>query len=410
MMKMKSFRVTELNRYISKIMMSNPILHHVSVQGEIFNLRETGYGYTFFSLKDDESKINCILNAKYPEDLKEGISVLVNGRVHLYEKNGTYSIMVHEWTLCGEGDRYREYLQLKEELQGLGYFDETHKKMLPKFPKTIGVITSAFGDAVQDIIQIIGRRYPLVELILFDVKVQGVEAVDYIVQGLKYFNEKRFCDLIVLARGGGSYDELSVFNDKKIAKEIFESEIPIVSAIGHENDYVISDLVADLRASTPSAAAELCVPNSQDIGIRLEQLRQNLGEHLEYKASRMRSKVEYYGQIFEILTPDNIYLDKKKKTEDRKQEMDEIIKEILKKKYTQIDRKFIELDALSPAKIIKRGYAVVEKDGRILSSSKNISMGDKIETKVADGSFVSKVIEVYSFEDEKNEYGKRTEK
>lgn len=399
-MKIKIFKVSELNNYISKTLMSNPILHNVQVEGEIFNFKRTGYGYTFFSLKDEYSKINCIIHAEVSSDFKEGISIVVKGKLNLYEKNGTYSILVDTYQIVGSGQQYREYMKTKEELENLGYFDRKYKKEIPLFPKKIGLITSASGAAVEDIIHIIEKRYPLVCLSIFDIKVQGKDAVGNMIEALSYFNETQSCDLIILARGGGSYDELSVFNDRTLADKIFESEIPIISAIGHENDYFISDMVADRRAPTPSAAAQICVPDIRMLYHQIEERMESIERIFEEKLLSIESDLNNYSRFLSILEPSAQLEYKRHFLNNLYKNLEQSMSFIVEKKVRKSDVFVAQLEALSPIRIISRGYACIEKGGTTLSTIKNLRPGDVIKTRIADGSFSSKIIEIYDIEDE----------
>lgn len=399
-MKIKTFKVSELNNYISKTLMSNPILHNVKVEGEIFNFKRTGYGYTFFSLKDEQSKINCIIHEEVSSEFKEGISMLVKGKLNLYEKNGTYSILVDHYTVIGNGQHYHEYMKIKEELEEKGYFDKKYKKPIPLFPKKIGLITSVSGAAVEDVIHVIEKRYPLVCLSIFDIKVQGKDAVENMIEAICYFNETQSCDLIILTRGGGSYDELSVFNDRALAEEIFKSDIPIISAVGHENDYFISDMVADQRSATPSAAAQICVPDIRMLYRQIEDQIKDIQMFFEEKLTSLESDLRYYDRFLSILEPSVQLNYKKHFLQNLYKNLEQSIKKITEEKAKQSDVCFIQLEALSPVRIINRGYASVEKEGKILSTIKDVDLGDVIKTGISDGYFTSKIIEIYDIEDE----------
>lgn len=403
-MRIKTFTVRELNHYIAKSVNSNPLFFHVSVRGEVVNLKTTRYGYIFFSLKDEESKINCIImEAESSEPLEEGTEISLKGKVHVYEKNGTYSILVKEFSKIGKGNAYENYLKTKEELERLGYFDEKYKKMLPEFPEKIGIITSARGAVIRDLVSVISRRYPLVVLKVFDVRVQGEEAEQDLIKGIRYFEQAESVDLMILARGGGSYDELSIFNSKELAIEIFRSKTPIVSAVGHESDFFISDLVADLRASTPSAAAELCVPELSSVQKRCLRALEAMKRILKGKIRSTEISLLYLERTLQSKDPVSKIRDKKRRAEELcqrlRQQMNGAVFEVRRK----ADIGFLKLSALDPAQILQRGYAVVEKDGRIISDIRNVRRRDLVKTRISNSYFISEIIEIGELEEKFSE-------
>lgn len=388
-MRIKTLTVTELNNYISKLLNTNPLLHNVSVSGEVFNFKKTSYGYSFFSLKDSSSKVNCIIfksnQGNLEKEIINGISLKVNGKIKVYEKAGNYSLIVKEYIKVGDGELYLEFLKIKDNLQKKGYFDVKYKKNLLKYPQSIGIITSIEGAAIGDIINTINRRYPLVNIKVYDSKVQGKDSVFDIIKGINYFDSKENVDTLIIARGGGAFDDLSIFNDESLAKAIFSSNTPIVSAIGHEMDFFISDLVADARASTPTAAAEITTPNINDILDELDKKKKALDKAINENLLKNSS----------LLNTSKLTLEKNNpvlKLEENKARIVGLLKiliysqdKILQNKKFNLENIGLKLNLLNPLNILEQGYAVVQKEKKQISSIKDISINDQIIVKLHDG-------------------------
>ena len=401
-MKIKTLSVTELNNYISKIINSNPLLHNFSVSGEVFNLKQTQYGYIFFSLKDENSKINCIYFSENKVSISDGDKLVVEGKLNIYEKNGTYSIIVKKFNSIGLGDSYLEFEKIKKALEEKGYFDKSNKKPLPKHPQKIGIVTSISGAAIKDIIKLAQKRYPVIEIVIYNAKMQGQEAVINIVEGINVLNNIEDIELIILTRGGGSYDELSIFNNEMIAKSIFESKKPIISAIGHEIDFVISDFVADARASTPSSAIENFLPDINHIETYIMQLK----EKIDYSLNR---KLEFHkinlGNIVSILEKSNFsykLANNRKDLFNMKIRLDYSIYKLINKEKNSIEKFGDKLSSLNPIEIINKGYAIIDKDKAIITTINQISADDIVNIKLSDGIATAKIISVRN-EDRKNE-------
>jgi len=401
-MKIKTLSVTELNNYISKIINSNPLLHNFSVSGEVFNLKQTQYGYIFFSLKDENSKINCIYFSETKVTISHGDKLVVEGKLNIYEKNGTYSIIVKKFNSIGLGDSYLEFEKIKKALEEKGYFDKSNKKPLPKHPQKIGIVTSISGAAIKDIIKLAQKRYPIIEIVIYNAKMQGQEAVINIVEGINMLNDIEDIELIILTRGGGSYDELSIFNNEMIAKSIFESTKPIISAIGHEIDFVISDFVADARASTPSSAIENFLPDINHIETYIMQLK----EKIDYSLNR---KLEFHkinlGNIVSILEKSNFsskLANNRKDLFNMKIRLDYSIYKSVNKEKNLLEKFGNKLSSLNPIEIINKGYAIIDKDKAIITTINQISADDIVNIKLSDGIATAKIISVRN-EDRKNE-------
>ena len=388
--------VTELNRYIKDKIATDEALSNIIVKGEISNFKNHYTGHMYFTLKDENSLIKCIMFKTYASKLnfmpKDGMKVFVLGGVSVFERDGIYQIYVKAMQEDGVGALYREYEKLKQELEKQGLFDEAHKKKIPLMPKIVGVLTSQTGSVIKDIINVSTRRNPNVYIRLLPVPVQGEDAASKIVKGIKKMNYEKLADVLILARGGGSLEDLWPFNEEIVAHAIYESEIPIISAVGHETDFTIADFVADLRAPTPSAAAELAVPDiyevKQKINLYQNRLRLSLSKKLEIM--KLRYEKSMSSQIFK--DPTRMISDYYLKVESQIKNLEKIIKQkeqTQKEKYIKLVSK---LDALSPLKTLTRGYSIVETENKIIKSVKELKTGDKIQIRLKDGKKEAQVI------------------
>ena len=388
--------VTELNRYIKDKIATDEALSNIIVKGEISNFKNHYTGHMYFTLKDENSLIKCIMFKTYASKLnfmpKDGMKVFVLGGVSVFERDGIYQIYVKAMQEDGVGALYREYEKLKQELEKQGLFDEAHKKKIPLMPKIVGVLTSQTGSVIKDIINVSTRRNPNVYIRLLPVPVQGEDAASKIVKGIKKMNDEKLADVLILARGGGSLEDLWPFNEEIVAHAIYGSEIPIISAVGHETDFTIADFVADLRAPTPSAAAELAVPDiyevKQKINLYQNRLRLSLSKKLEIM--KLRYEKSMSSQIFK--DPTRMISDYYLKVESQIKNLEKIIKQkeqTQKEKYIKLVSK---LDALSPLKTLTRGYSIVESENKIIKSVKELKTGDKIQIRLKDGKKEAQVI------------------
>ena len=388
--------VTELNRYIKDKIATDEALSNIIVKGEISNFKNHYTGHMYFTLKDENSLIKCIMFKTYASKLnfmpKDGMKVFVLGGVSVFERDGIYQIYVKAMQEDGVGALYREYEKLKQELEKQGLFDEAHKKKIPLMPKIVGVLTSQTGSVIKDIINVSTRRNSNVYIRLLPVPVQGEDAASKIVKGIKKMNDEKLADVLILARGGGSLEDLWPFNEEIVAHAIYESEIPIISAVGHETDFTIADFVADLRAPTPSAAAELAVPDiyevKQKINLYQNRLRLSLSKKLEIM--KLRYEKSMSSQIFK--DPTRMISDYYLKVESQIKNLEKIIKQkeqTQKEKYIKLVSK---LDALSPLKTLTRGYSIVESENKIIKSVKELKTGDKIQIRLKDGKKEAQVI------------------
>ena len=395
-MKYNPMTVTDLNSYIKEKFTEDEFLNNVLVKGEISNFKKHYTGHLYFTLKDENCLIKCVMFKSYAEKLnflpKEGSKVIVFGTVSVYERDGVYQIYTKAMEEDGVGDLYQKFQQLKQKLEEQGYFDLAHKKQIPKMPKVIGVLTSKTGSVVKDIINVSTRRNPNVNIRIFPVPVQGEGAAEKIVKGIEYMNEHNLADVLILARGGGSLEDLWPFNEEILAKAIYNSNLPIISAVGHETDFTIADFVADLRAPTPSAAAELAVPNIIDIKEKLELYKNRLKDSLITKLDYMHLRYEKCLSSRVFKEPKRIIYDNYLKIDTNLKKLDKIIKLKQKEEKSKYIELVSKLDALSPLKTLTRGYSITQLKGNVVKSSKELCIGDEINIKFIDGNKNAKII------------------
>ena len=395
------YSVWEITRYIRQKLDSDELLRDIYIKGELSNVSQPTSGHVYFTLKDEYSELRCVMfrnrNALLKFRLEDGMSVIVRGHISVYEKRGRYQLYVEELQESGIGALYRAFEQLKKKLKDEGMFDATHKKPIPVIPHTIGIITSPTGAAIRDMINITRRRFPHVHILLAPVAVQGEEAAPQIVNAIKLMNrvnrELEKVDVLVVGRGGGSIEELWAFNEESVARAIFASEIPVISAVGHETDFTISDFVADRRAATPSEAAELVVPDKRQIEKNMStlelQLRQNIYKLIEQQRRRLESieKNVLFRKPTERINQYRQMVDELKRT---------LIAEVMHR--VQLHKKGLQaltgkLDALSPRAILERGYSICLKEQKVVRSVMDISTGDMLRILFRDGEAISEVKE-----------------
>ena len=387
--------VERLTNYIKGMLEGDEHLKKVYVCGEISNFKLHSSGHCYFSLKDEAAVINAVMfrsdAAKLDFRPESGMKVVALGRIGLFPKSGQYQLYVAKMQPDGVGDLYAAFEKLKEKLYKEGLFDLKYKKKLPEYPKRIALVTSPTGAAVRDMIRIIKSRYKAAEIIVCPVIVQGEAGAPSIASMLDYINEHQLCDVIICGRGGGSMEDLWCFNEEIVARAIFRNEIPVISAVGHEPDVTIADYVADVRAATPSNGAEIVVPDSRDILVRLGDIKGKLST-LESK------KIEYYRERLRLLSenrfmrsPDAYLTDKKMLLAAEEEKMGRAMEKILHQKKMIYGKAASTLDAISPLKVIARGYGMVEKDGGIVKSIEDVNIGDEIVTRLSDGNIVSVV-------------------
>lgn len=396
-MNLNPISVTEVNRYIKDKVATDEFLNNVFIKGEISNFKHHYTGHMYFTLKDENSLIKCIMFKTSTATLKfvpkDGTKVIAYGSIAVYEKDGIYQLYCKSMKEDGVGDLYAQYEELKRKLALEGLFDEKHKKKIPFMPKVIGVLTSNTGAVIRDIINVSTRRNPNVYIRLYPVAVQGDGAGEKIVAGIKFMNEEKLADVLILARGGGSIEDLWPFNDEMVARAIYESEIPIISAVGHETDFTISDFVADLRAPTPSAAAELAVTNIEELENTINLYKNRLKIALQKKTEIMRLRFEkcmsskFYRDPYQILNDYYVFIDRKFKA------IENTAVQKLKESKLTAEKVITKLDALSPLKTLARGYSIVaDENENVISSVKNLKAGDIVNLKFKDGEKKAKAL------------------
>ena len=396
-MDIKPITVQELNRYIKDKVDGDEFLNNVYVKGEISNFKLHYTGHMYFTLKDENSLIKCIMFKSYTPHLefmpKDGMKVVVLGSVSVFERDGVYQIYCKAMKQEGMGSLYEEYQKLKAKLEKEGLFDPSNKKQIPKFPKIIGVLTSSTGAVIRDIINVSTRRNPNVHIRLLPVPVQGEGAAEKIAEAIKKMNEENLADIIIIGRGGGSLEDLWPFNEEIVARAIYNSKLPIISAVGHETDFTIADFVSDLRAPTPSAAAELAVPNIQDVIYTISTYQNRYRVALKKKLELMKLRYEKCMSL-------RVFKEPLQKINEKSILLDMLVKSIgnsINKKVTKAKadsiKLFAKLDALSPLKTLTRGYIIAKKDGKTISDINEINIEDILDLRLKNGQLKTKVIE-----------------
>ncbi len=383
--------VTDLNKYIKDKIDGDEMLNNVLVKGEISNFKNHYTGHMYFTLKDENSLIKCVMFKSYTTHLsfmpKDGMKVMVLGSVAVFERDGVYQIYAKAMKEDGLGSLYTAYEELKKKLEREGLFAEEHKKKIPFMPKTIGVLTSNTGAVIRDIINVSTRRNPGVHIRLYPVPVQGPGAAEKIAEGIKFMNENKLADVLIIGRGGGSLEDLWPFNEEIVARAIYDSELPIISAVGHETDFTIADFVADLRAPTPSAAAELAVANIDDVRETLKLYNNR------YKVA-LKKKIELMRLSYEKCMARPAYKNPTQKINEQYMVIDMKVKALqnsmmlkLKEAKTSFVKETAKLDSLSPLKTLTRGYSIVTKQesGKVIKSVDDLNSGEKVNLRLSDG-------------------------
>ncbi|QJA09185.1 exodeoxyribonuclease VII large subunit [Romboutsia sp. CE17] len=387
-MKLRALDISEANSYIKRILVNDPILYNLKVKGEISNFKVHSSGNVYLSLKDETSKLNCVIfksNYDRSLELDNGVKVVASGYISVYERDGSYQLYINSIEIEGVGNLYIQFNKLKEQLSKEGLFDQKYKKPIPKIPRSIGVVTSPTGAVIRDIINVIKRRYPKVNLMLYPVNVQGLNSAGDICEGIKFFNDRENVDTIIVGRGGGSIEELWSFNEEIVAREVFKSKIPIISAVGHETDFTICDFVADMRAPTPSAAAEIATPSLNDLEFKLNNIKNRMSKSLinqvkidEHRLNSVFERINNYLKSY-IIKDNIIQLDKI---------YDKIAFEVennIKLEKERLTNMGAMIHSLSPLATIDRGYSIVQKEGQVINSTKEIQFKDNLEIVLKDG-------------------------
>lgn len=382
--------ITQLNEYIRSRMDSDPLLNQVAVRGEISNYKMYPSGHHYFTLKDESSALKCVMFKGNAMRLRfrpeNGMKVIAMGKVSVFPRDGAYQLYCTAMAMDGVGDLYAAFEQLKKKLAAQGLFDPAHKKPLPKYPGTIGIITSSAGAAVHDMLRILRKRYPLTQVRLLPVRVQGMEAPGEIAAAIQYANRFRLADLLIVGRGGGSIEDLWAFNDERVAYAIYQSQIPVISAVGHEPDVTISDYVADLRAATPSNAAELAVPDQDALQQSLDAMASSMAVALNRQIKAAQKHLDVLSQSPALRSPAG-YLEQREKS------LEMLTNRMISAQNQNITRskqRYIaavsKLDAMSPLKVLTRGYSLAQTEtGELLRSVHQVELGERIRVSLGDG-------------------------
>ncbi len=386
----KIFSVSEVNKYVKMLMDSDPLLTSINIKGEITNFKAHYTGHLYFTLKDENATIKCVMFKGNAQFLKfkpsDGMKVIISGQISCFERDGVYQIYCKTMSPDGLGDLYLAFEQLKEKLEKEGLFSDVHKKPIPFLPERVGVITSKTGAVIRDIINVSTRRYPNVNILVYPAAVQGVNVASTVIEGIKTFNNLNNVDVIIIARGGGSFEDLFGFNDENLARAVYASNIPIVSAVGHETDFTICDFVSDLRAPTPSAAAELVYPMYSEIVERIQKdTSRNIVAIRNYIALKRQYVEKLKASKLEKVPLDKI--DRYRLTIDSiMSKSGNSLKYLVEKNKTRFVKSVAKIDALSPLKTLTRGYSVAQTiDGKVIRNVKDVDKNDEIQVIVSDG-------------------------
>lgn len=382
--------VSQLNKYLKHKLDSDEKLFGIWVKGEISNFtNHVRTGHLYMSLKDAGGVIKAIMfasnKAKLAFEPEDGMNVICRGRVSVYEQGGSYQLYIEEMIPDGVGALYIAYEQLKKKFEAEGLFDQAHKKRIPKLPYSVGVITSPTGAAVRDIINVITRRFPLAEIILYPALVQGENAAASLIEAVKYFDETKSASVIIIGRGGGSIEDLWAFNDEGLARTIYDCSIPVISAVGHETDFTICDFVSDLRAPTPSAAAELCVPDSTELIQKFNNLGNTVFNYVRNAIKRKNDRLLAASGHYILKNPMSMIDSKKTTLLSLSEKTDMYCKMSVERGKARFMQAVSKLDALSPLAVLSRGYSYAEKDGKIVSGIKDIKIDDTVKIRFTDG-------------------------
>ena len=390
--------ISQINGYIQNKLDSDALLNAVAVRGEISNYKMYPSGHHYFTLKDESAALKCVMFKGNAMRLRfrpeNGMKVIAMGKISVYPRDGAYQLYCTAMAMDGVGDLYAAFEQLKKKLAAEGLFDPAHKKPLPKYPGTIGIITSSAGAAVHDMLRILRKRYPLTQVKLLPVRVQGVEAPGEIADAIRYANDHKLADLLIVGRGGGSIEDLWAFNDERVAHAIYQSEIPVISAVGHEPDVTISDYVADLRAATPSNAAELAVPDREALTQTLDSMSSAMVNAMSRQIKSARQHLNVLSESAALRSPAG-YLEQKQKTlESLKNRMISAQNQSLSRRKQRFIALTAKLDAMSPLKVLTRGYAMAQTEsGEVVRSISQVELGQRINVTLSDGKLSATVMD-----------------
>ena len=388
--------VSQVNKFLKGMLDRENILRGIMVRGEISNFKCYGSGHCYFTLKDAGSSLKCVMFRSHAQRLRfqpvNGLQIIASGSISVYERDGVYQLYADSLAPEGTGDLSLAFEQLKSRLAAEGLFDAAHKKPLPVFPRKIGVVTSAAGAVLRDICHVSKNRWPQIQLVLRPVQVQGDGAAEQVADAVRFFNEQYPVDVLIVGRGGGSMEDLWAFNEEPVVRAIFASKIPIISAVGHETDYTLTDFAADVRAATPSNAAELAVPDCREVRRHIDGLMLRLNAQARRGVETRRFRLDALLQSRVLQNPQSLL-------DDRRQHLDRLLQKIrlmtgkmLTERHHRLDVALQKLDVLNPARVLRRGYALAERDGRLVASAKELKPKDKLALILKDGRVPVEVI------------------
>ena len=396
--------VSRLNGYIKQSLTDNPYLAEFSVVGEISQYTVSSRDHAYFSIKDDQCVLNCVIFSRARSQLKIepeiGMKVKVFGGVDFYAQGGKLQVIATRIENLGDGDLHEQFNKLFKKLQDEGLFDGSHKKAIPILPKRIGVVTSASGKVIADIVNTIRKRNPHHDILLYPASVQGAECPPEVISGIKYFNDEKNVDVIIVARGGGSYEELFCFNDEGIARAVYASDIPVISAIGHEPDYTIIDYVADVRAATPTAAGEMVIASYDDQKKEIDNLALNLDISINQFIDSRRKALDVYKNHKALHSPAYYAMEQQAVVRELRTRLDALSDGLVKQTASEINEVKVRLDALNPGNVLKRGYSYVcDKDGKAVESVRSVRVGDNVSIVLSDGRLLGEIKEIGNKDD-----------
>ncbi|NLZ90365.1 MAG: exodeoxyribonuclease VII large subunit [Clostridiales bacterium] len=399
-MEIRAFSVSEVNSYIKKSLAGDPILSAIAVKGELSNCKLYSSGHLYFSMKDSSSRIRCVMFREAVQNLSfepsDGMRVLARGSVSVYERDGQYQLYVREMSQDGGGELYEAFERLKRSLEQKGYFDPAKKKKLPFMPSTIGVVTSAKGAAVRDIITTINRRWGKAQIFVYHSLVQGERAPEQISRGIRYFNTVQPVDVLIIGRGGGSIEELWAFNDERVAEAVFKSNVPVISAVGHQTDYTIADFVADLRAATPTAAGELAVPELRQVITSINDARGRMKAAMEKQVRFDVLRLQRIKDSYAFRQPLDRIMQYRQQADDGFERLLKGFRQHHSNRVQMLQQRFERLCAINPMAVLERGYTIVRDPatGQFIRSVGQVRVDDYLDVILKDGTLNVKVSDV----------------
>ena len=387
--------VSEINRYLKNLIAGESPLQNMLVRGEISNFKQYPSGHCYFTLKDKASALKCVMFRSFAQHLRflpsNGQQVIAGGSLAVYERDGVYQLYAESLVPEGTGDLALAFEQLKEKLSAEGLFDEVHKKPLPRFPKRIGVVTSLAGAVLRDIYHVSSRRWPMVQLVLYPVQVQGEGAAKQIAEAIAFFNRSCPVDTLIVGRGGGSMEDLQAFNEESVVRAVFASKIPVISAVGHETDFTLIDFVSDKRAATPSQAAELAVPDRAELQRYVQLLSSRLRKVTENYLEERREKLWHLMQRPALKEPQKLLAARRQRLDMAVLKLQQNARSALTERQHSLEVAMEKLEILSPVQVLRRGYGLVEQEGHVLTSVKEAKVGSSIKITLKDGSLSARV-------------------